>query len=211
MKRKVILLLLAVIMIPIISFGYDGRFYSINMPDEYKEHNAEATIDESSIVFRKSNASAEFGLKGDIKIEAVNTSSGKKDVNLILNGYSNKALVNSMNEADDGEYGEIIGAESIKIDGEKAVKSIRREKGKYNISYQVATNTKLITISVVSDSIDNTDNAEYEQIINSLKIKRNLIDYWQKILIGVVVIIILSSIWGKIKGDDNRDILSMKD
>ncbi len=192
---------------PIISYGYEGRFYSIDMPEEYKEHNADATIDESTIVFRKSNASAEFGLNGDIKISALKTSSGKKVVKTVLKGYSNKALVNALNEASDDKSTEVIGAEAIRLNGEKGVKSVKKEKGRYITSYQVATNSELITILVSSNSMES--NAEVDQIINSLKIKRSVIDYWQLILIGVVILIVFNAILGKIKGkDDNNDILS---
>ena len=210
--KKFYLYVLVIILatMPIVSYGYDGRFYSIDMPAEYKEHNANVSLDESSIVFRKSNASAEFGLKGDIKISAIKTNSGKKIVKVVLKGYSNKALVDALNEASDGKDGEIIGAEAIKINGENGVKSVKKENGKYITSYQVATNSKLITILIASNNVSESEELEYSQIVNSLKIKRSLIDYWQKIVIAVVALFIISAIYGKIKGNDNNDILARR-
>ncbi|MCR5185803.1 MAG: hypothetical protein K6D97_01625 [Clostridia bacterium] len=74
------------------------------------------------------------------------------------------------------------------------------------ISYQVATNTKLVTVLISSD---NADDPEFEQIVNSLKIKKSVIDYWQLILVGIVLLIILNAIIGKVKGKgDNGDFLS---
>ena len=196
--KKIYLYLVAIaliIAIPIISYGYDGRFYSINMPEEYKEHNAESTIDESSIVFRKSNASAEFGLKGDIQITATKTSSGKKIVNTALKYIE-----------DNSKGVETVGTETIRLSGEKGVKLIKKENGKYITSYQVATNSTLITINISSDG---ADDSEYSEIINSLRIKKSVVDYWQLIVIGVVVLIIFNAILGKIKGkEDRNDILS---
>ena len=196
--KKIYLYLVAIaliIAIPIISYGYDGRFYSIDMPEEYKEHNAESTIDESSIVFRKSNASAEFGLKGDIQIIATKTNSGKKIVNTALKYIE-----------DNSKGVETIGTETIRLSGEKGVKLVKKENGKYTTSYQVATNSTLITINISSDG---ADDSEYAGIVNSLKIKKSIIDYWQLIVIGVVVLIIFNAILGKIKGkEDKNDILS---
>lgn len=196
--KKIYLYLVAIaliIAIPIISYGYDGRFYSIDMPEEYKEHNAESTIDESSIVFRKSNASAEFGLKGDIQIIATKTNSGKKIVNTALKYIE-----------DNSKGIETIGTETIRLSGEKGVKLVKKENGKYTTSYQVATNSTLITINISSDG---ADDSEYAGIVNSLKIKKSIIDYWQLIVIGVVVLIIFNAILGKIKGkEDKNDILS---
>lgn len=196
--KKIYLYLVAIaliIAIPIISYSYDGRFYSIDMPEEYKEHNAESTIDESSIVFRKSNASAAFGLKGDIQIIATKTNSGKKIVNTALKYIE-----------DNSKGVETIGTETIRLSGEKGVKLVKKENGKYTISYQVATNSTLITINISSDG---ADDSEYAGIVNSLKIKKSIIDYWQLIVIGVVVLIIFNAILGKIKGkEDKNDILS---
>ena len=201
--KRIYLFLIAIaliIAIPIISYGYDGRFYSIDLPEGYKEHNAESTIDETSIVFRKSNASAAFGLKGDIQISAEKTSSGKKTVNGALKSPAGPSDTNSSKDS------EVISTETIRLDGEKGVKSVKKENGKFIISYQVATNTKLVTVLISSD---NADDPEFEQIVNSLKIKKSVIDYWQLILVGIVLLIILNAIIGKVKGKgDNGDFLS---
>lgn len=193
MKKIMCIIVLCICLLSNVSYGYQGKNFSITVPEEFNERVSKSFSNESITMTPPTKAkSVAFASVMRYKLIL-----GLITVKNMQNKIDSAAIVTDLKKISNID-GEFVSAEKTKVDGKDAVKVVLKTSDGYTAVYVVASILKLGTLSFTDTRLEKIDSEDNMKIMYSFKIKDTMLDWIPYIVIFLVICFLIGVIKNKI-------------